>query len=178
MRKENHMRKIEYENKLRELGFPQIGSGIFSNVFAFPNNPDKAIKVGKDDDAWPSYIKWATEKGYAGKFAPKVDSLKFRDGFYVAIMERLIATMREIVYEGGDNSYQNRLYQSEIISRGGKAKDLIEFVTDLRDAGLTGDLHPGNVMVRKDGQIVVTDPVAYDNRPKPFRIKSGQITAA
>src|SRR6266436_6324281 len=87
------MPRIQYENNLRAKGFETIGHGLYANVFAKPNS-DKVVKVAALDN-WPTYIKWATKKGYAGKFAPKVDSLKFYDDFYVAIMERLVGTMHD-----------------------------------------------------------------------------------
>jgi|SRR5882724_4524028 len=171
------MSRIQYENSLRAKGFEDIGKGVYANVFAKPNS-DKVVKVA-NLDSWPTYIKWATENGYAGKFAPKVDSLKFHDDFYVATMERLVGTMHDFYHRA--SSIHNELYH-EITSwyvdeSTSEATDLIKFVTKLKAAKLTGDWHFGNVMVRKDGQIVITDPSARPFDGKPFRIKSGQITA-
>src|SRR6266446_8859484 len=171
------MPRTQYENNLRAKGFENIGHGLYANVFAKPNS-DKVIKVAALD-SWPTYIKWATEKGYAGKFAPRVDNLKFHDGFYVATMERLVGTIHDFYHRS--SSVHNELYD-EITSwyvdeSTSEAADLIKFVTKLKAAKLVGDWHFGNVMVRKDGQIVVTDPIARRFNEKPFRIKSGQITA-
>jgi hypothetical protein len=167
------MQRSEYENKLRALNFEPVGKGIYANVFAIPNT-DKVIKVARED-AWPDYIKWSTENGYAGKFAPKVYSLKFYDGWYVAIMERLVATIKE--FHGASEQYQQ--YSDHIqpyhLDEDGP-EDLLSFVKNLRDAGLAGDMHPGNVMVRKDGQIVVTDPTSRMFSSEPFRIKNGTFT--
>src|SRR6266446_4560025 len=170
------MPRIQYENNLRAKGFEDIGKGLYANVFAKPNS-DKVIKVAALD-SWPTYIKWAIQKGYAGKFSPKVYNLKFYDDFYVATMERLVGTMHDF---NRSSSIHNELY-NEITSwyvdeNTSEATDLIEFVTKLKAAKLVGDWHYGNVMVRKDGQIVVTDPIARRFNEKPFRIKSGQITA-
>jgi hypothetical protein len=173
------MQRIEYENKLRALNFEHLGKGLYANVFAIPNT-DKVIKVASND-AWPDYIKWSTENGYAGTFAPKVYSLKFQDGWYVAIMERLVETMKEFDL----NSDQYRHYRNHIMFRHyeipkhstkDKPVGLMEFVQNLRDAGLAGDMHPGNVMVRKDGQIVVTDPTSREFTSERFRIKNSAFT--
>jgi len=170
------MSRIQYENSLRAKGFEDIGKGLYANVFAKPNS-DKVVKVARLD-SWPTYIKWATAKGYAGKFAPKVYNLKFHDDFYVATMERLVGTIHDF---NEFDSIHNELYM-EITSwyvdeSTSEATDLIEFAIKLKAAKLTGDWHFGNVMVRKDGQIVITDPSARPFNGKLFRIKSGQITA-
>jgi len=173
------MQRSEYENKLRALNFEHLGKGMYANVFAIPNT-DKVIKVASND-AWPDYIKWATKNGYAGKFAPKVYSLKFHDGWYVAIMERLVDTMKNFRV----SSEQYQLYYDHVARRSsdiparsskGKPKDLIEFVHNLRDAGLANDLHQGNVMVRKDGQLVITDPSHGGFSSERFRIKNSAFT--
>ena len=129
------MQRSDYENKLRALNFDHLGKGMYANVFAIPNT-DKVIKVASND-AWPDYIKWATQNDYAGKFAPKVYSLKFHDGWYVAIMERLVETMKEFEV----NSEQYQLYRNVVQSyylnipkrsSKGKPKDLMQFVQNLR----------------------------------------------
>jgi hypothetical protein len=174
------MQQIEYANKLQKLGFELVGKGLYANVFAIPNT-DKVIKVASLD-GWPEYIRWSTKNGYAGKFAPKVDSLKFYESFYVAVMERLVDTMRGFE-DYGRTSDQFKLYKKVIQAwRWNKengndnegATELVQFMEKLREAGMTGDLHDGNVMVRKDGQIVVTDPVSYSNSEERFKIKSGK----
>src|SRR6266481_3438641 len=170
------MQQVQYENKLRAKGFNSIGRGLYANVFA-KDNSDKVVKVARLDN-WPSYIKWATNHGYAGTFAPKVESLKFYDGFYVAVMERLVGTLNEFK---GVTSIHHQLYSEITAWRNNDttsdATDLMEFATKLKLAGLAGDWHYGNVMVRKDGQIVVTDPTSKSFKENRFRIKYGQITA-
>lgn len=170
--RENHMRRSEYENKLAKLNFPLLGKGMYANVFAIPNT-DKVMKVARND-AWPVYIKWASENGHMGKFAPKVDSLKFFDGFYVAVMERLAGTMHdfEAFSTGHYKAYREAV--SYGWSRPKRPSRLGNYIQKLRDAGLAGDLHPGNVMVRKNGQIVVTDPTSREFDVEPFKIKSGK----
>lgn len=170
------MQKIEYENKLRARGYQLIGSGLYSNVFATPK-ADKVVKVG-DMDEWPAYILWATKSGYAGTFAPKVFSLKFHDNYYVALMERLVCTIAHIGGYGDQtarNSEQVQLYTTVIGNRdtSNEAIDFVAFVQDMRKAGHHGDLHDQNVMVRHDGQVVVTDPVSGSFSSSRFRIKSG-----
>jgi hypothetical protein len=179
------MNKSDYINKLQEKGFELLGRGLHSNVFAVPYT-DSVIKVGNADE-WPDYIQWSIQNGYNGKFAPKVSSLKFKDGYYVAIMERLVATISEIKNEIR-NSGKGGLYNNSITKlanevdkfrynpEGGiDAPELQDFVATLKKKRLANDLHDGNIMVRKDGQLVVTDPVSNSSSTAKFRIKNGEL---
>jgi hypothetical protein len=96
-------------------------------------------------------------------------------------MERLVDTMANF----SSSSEQYQLYYDHIARRSsdiparssnGKPKDLIEFVHRLRGAGMSNDLHRGNVMVRKDGQLVITDPTHREFSSERFRIKNGTFT--
>jgi hypothetical protein len=168
------MDMYEYEDKVRQLGAEEIGRGLYSKVFAIPYT-DKVLKIG-DMDEWPAYIEWAAKNGHMGKFAPKVFSLKFHNGFYVAIMERLVATMRDLESNGAKNSTQYRAWESVQSRRDPLATDYADYVNTLIKLHLgKDDLHDGNVMVRKDGSLVVTDPFSGRLSSQPFRIKSGSL---
>jgi hypothetical protein len=171
------MDREQYENKLAALGATKVGGGLFANVFAIPGT-DKVIKVARYDN-WPTYIKWATQNGHAGKFAPKVYSLKFYDDFYVAVMERLVATIGQIKDSAGASSQQVADYRNTVSWNGeDKSKapaELMAYLQALRDAHLADDLHDGNVMVRHDGQVVFTDPSSDQLQSNRFRIKSGTL---
>jgi hypothetical protein len=182
-----------YENTLGKLGYQKIGSGLYSNVFAKPNG-ERCIKVGQFDQ-WPHYARWAIEAGYAGNFAPKVYSLKYHDDFYVAVMERLVATMNDVqaasdyrcennslwhLYQGFYHAVDDWRETENAIEKNQLPDDLAElkiFASDLRAAGMTGDIHGGNVMVRKDGHLVVIDPSSRRSDQK-VRIKNGEVIAA
>jgi len=175
------MQMSKYLNKLRALGCEKIGSGLYSNVFAVPNT-DKVIKVASGD-RWPDYIHWATSNGYAGKFAPKVFSLKFyedsdlRGGiFYVAVMERLVDTINGMKSENMFHNEQVSLLYglTSWDNSTCEATDFVAFYNELRSAGLKNDLHGANVMVRKDGQLVITDPVSGEGSSR-FRIKNAEL---
>ncbi len=131
------------------------------------------IKVGGCDE-WPTYIKWAIQNGHSGKFAPKVYSLKFHDEFYVAIVERLVCTINQMIgeYHGAHRTDQARAYET-VWNDDCEAVDLVAYIKDLQHVGLSGDFHGGNFMIRSDGSIVVTDPVAASCTSDKFRIKSG-----
>jgi hypothetical protein len=174
----------KYENKLRHLGYQRLGSGLYSNVFAKPHS-DKAVKVGSID-SWPDYAKWLIEKGYSGTFGPKIYSLKFYEDFYVASMERLVDTVggMQADYDHISNP-PNDLWQMFRALRkwlGSYSPDELPqnpdfqaFMRELDEEGLAGDLHAGNVMIRKDGSLVVTDPSARHSHSR-FRIKNGTVS--
>jgi hypothetical protein len=145
------------------------------SVFSVPNK-DLVVKVA-ELDPWPDYILWAAQNGHMGKFAPKVYSLKFHSGFYVAVMERLVCTVRQMKYaDSGEyldiHPDQVQIYNNLQYPEDCEAKDLAAYVRQLRDIRLSGDLHDGNVMVRSDGQLVITDPCSGNNSSKRFRIKN------
>ena len=184
------MQQIEYQANLVARGCEKLGSGCYGAVYSIPGT-DKVIKVGSQDQ-WPDYIVWATRNGYAGNFAPKVYSLKFKSfeghEYYVAIMERLVCTIGQMKLDPDDNyrsvsAPQIKLH-SQIENWLGQpdadrspdlvqATDLLEYVKALRLAKFTGDCHSSNVMVRHDGSLVVTDPVSYSDTGTRFRIRSG-----
>jgi hypothetical protein len=174
-----------YVAGLLKRGYYQIGGGLFSQVFA-KKNSDYVIKVSYVIDKWPDYIEWAINHGYDGKFAPKVYSLKFYDGFYVAIMERLVCTIEEIERNGGRRTYQQWLcrairdwtgytYGSSDDNPAANATELEDFCRKLCHLGMNGDLHNGNVMIRKDGQIVIIDPCGKSSDTCRLRIKHSKV---
>lgn len=172
----------EFREFLENKGFKKLGSGLYSVVYAHPTNPDIAIKVG-EPDPWPDYAVWATENGYAGKFAPLVHSLKSYKGnghrdFYVAVMERLVDTIRGVREEYADHN-QSRLHNPFNVDgwelkRDDSRPDLQDFMHQMSNAGYSGDLHDGNIMVRKDGEIVITDPVSGYHKSNA-RIRKGEV---
>ncbi len=178
-----------YISKLYKRGFHKVGSGLFAVVLAKPGS-DRVIKVALASDMWPEYVEWATLNAYAGKFAPKVYSLKFHNGFYVAVMERLVCTLQELEKE--NNYSQNTQYHilAEAIkywsgySRYCKpdimpnCPDLQAFSEAAGESGMFEDLHGGNIMLRNDGQIVVTDPSSSMPTKPKLRIKGGNVIQA
>lgn len=170
----------QYHAWLLKHGFECIGGGVFSKVYAKPGS-DRCIKVAKAEDAWPAYILWAMRKRYTGTFAPKVYSLKFHHGYYVAVMERLVCTLQDIICDS-DDYYHHPGYTNQVrdFCRLGehkhpdKADKWIKFAKAANGANLLQDLHNGNFMLRKDGQLVLIDPASRFSPTRP-RIKAGYL---
>lgn len=173
-----------FANALEAKGYERIGSGAFSTVFALPKDDSKVIKIqhNPEKDGWINYIKWAHDADYTGKLAPKVYSYKFikskkpirsrkggEEGFGISLMERLDKTVREMPEE-----HESKVITPvfDIVIRNDKNKlahkilndvdpELEKFARNLRFRfGKNLDLHGGNFMCRKDGSLVLIDPIA------------------
>lgn len=179
-----------FMNALRGKGFEQLGSGYYSNVFAYPDS-DKVVKILRrpDTDGWLDYVKWAADKGYAGTFAPQVFSYKLmgkKKDFAVAVMERLEDTVSKAGEQHdahaitallhpamNDNKMAAKLLDTVNPGLAQFGKDLkVEFSKNL-------DTHNGNFMLRKDGSFVITDPVAgFPSKVSKLRLRRKDFTSA
>lgn len=171
---------------LEKRGFKTLGSGAFSTVLG-KDGSDRVIKVIRQADNWIDYIQWAAKKGEAGKFAPKVYSYKQIKGkkkdFSVAIMERLEYTfykapedhalkiLPELMYRANDNPMAASF--SDILAPG-----LRKYLEELNKDFNSHDFHPGNLMIRKDGSFVISDPVAGKQTSDYKRLKAGDFSPA
>lgn len=169
---------------LRRRGYHVLGQGLYSTVLAKPGS-QRVVKVNRSLDGWPDYMLWASKAGYAGTFAPKVYSFKFHGTWYVAVMERLEAT---IDATRCDNPRGYKIWQQLQRAISGWLADQKEldalvpgawcFATALRTSGIGAtDLHTQNFMLRHDGSVVCTDPVsvphcrATDSGSKRLRLR-------
>lgn len=174
---------------LGKKGYKYLGSGAYSTVMG-KEGSDKVLKILRqpDDDGWLPYVKWASVNGYAGNFAPKVYSYKYIKGrgenFALASMERLEDTKLhglKVVANLADNSTCNDDQTAK------KALDVVtpglsDFMAHLikefpvKESHI--DLHGGNFMARKNGSIVVVDPVATPPKVNRRRLKAGDFSPA
>ena len=161
-----------FRKALEKKGFVRLGGGNFSTVLGHPKS-DRVIKITTNlTDNWLDYVVWGTQKGYAGTFTPKVFSYKKiagrEDEFAVAVMEKMEETLYRVDTRS-DNAVVLGLFQLATDSKNLMAKCLLEevspglgtFSEDLRKTFRRSlDLHGGNLMVRADGSVCITDPVA------------------
>lgn len=172
-----------FEYKLSKRGFKRLGSGCFSTVYHHPSS-DKVIKVTRNQDNWIEYIKWASENGYAGKFAPKVFSFKnFNDNFSVAVMEKLDKCMTQVDRSSKHYVTYSLLGLTEGNETASSVVDLLEpgiakFLNHFHKKWDGWDMHRENVMVKGD-RIVIVDPLAGRlTKEFPKRLRSKDLLAA
>lgn len=157
---------------LTKRGFQKLGSGAYGHVLGHPKS-DKVIKILRrpSQDGWLDYIRWAKKHNFLGTFAPKVTSYKYiknKDGdFGVAVMERLDKTLYHVdrkhdarfIQEAMMHSLNGNGLAGKFLSVAKPGSD--EFIQSfLRAFGREGgDFHAGNWMTRKDGTLVLIDPL-------------------
>lgn len=187
-----------FVHKLKKKGFKVLGSGAYSTVLG-KDGSDKCIKVCRriEQDGWLDFIKWSSDNGYAGTFAPKVTSYKWvnartkedgkQSGFGLAVMEKLDTTLRHLDYTD-DHSMIEPLIERAV--RGSTLASLLadeiapgigKFVTDFseRFKGRSFDLHGGNIMLRK-GKVVLVDPLpgGEESFSKRVRLRARDFSLA
>lgn len=164
----------EFVEALQKKGWERIGGGAYSYVMGKPGS-DKVMKISKSqwDGGWMEYIKWATENGFAGTFAPKVYSWKKIKGkecdFSICSMERLDKVFSEYDHKGEVYAAYN-LFSLQVQKgneTAGLLSDLLypglgtfnaKFKKRFERSGL--DIHRENFMTRKDGGFVCIDPIS------------------
>jgi hypothetical protein len=172
-----------YGEWLIKRGYGRLGSGCFSTVYA-KGDSDRVIKVTRENqDNWIDYIHWSAKKGYCGNFAPRVYSWKkYPSGFSVAVVERMEKTLSKadkddvglvvsLMYPVLRGNLMASVYMDDL--QPGSAR----FFQDLVAMNYTGDLGGGNMMVRKDGSLCVTDPVCGRSELSINRLRSKDFTS-
>lgn len=156
------------------LNFKVLGTGHFAAVYSHPLLPNKAIKVGfKKEDSGAAYAAWCRDnQGRVG--VPTIHEINRHTACYTVVMDKLSK------FIGGEGrGYDETFKHFEIACRalynyagGGYAWDekssaLINTMRDIRSyfIGIAYfDLHEDNVMVDKNDDLVITDPVSWSRR--------------
>ena len=169
---------------LYRRGFGTLGTGKFSVVMA-QGKSDRCVKIclGFDDsdgdasaDRWCEYMLWAQANGYAGTFAPKLYSLHcFEDGLYTAVIERLWKTVSVVhgkereEYNTASQGLQSPFFKAYPGARG-------DFYRALRkEFPCYLDLRNENWMIRRNGDLVLTDPIASQGSRYSMRLRSRDL---
>lgn len=150
----------------KDCGFEFLGNGFFSAAFKHEMLPQKVIKIGfKKEDSGAAYAAWCRmNQGRIG--VPVIHGIARHAGCYSVVLDELTT----LAY--GDRSKAMTQYNLALATIGGTdadfwddfSMDLKQTVHDIRaffkDIA-SFDLHIGNVMVDRNGNIVITDPVSY-----------------
>lgn len=150
----------------KDCGFEFLGNGFFSAAFKHEMLPQKVIKIGfKKEDSGAAYAAWCRmNQGRIG--VPVIHGIARHAGCYSVVLDEL----KVLAY--GDRCIATKQYNLALSTIGGTdvdfwddfSMDLKQTVHDIRaffkDIA-SFDLHIGNVMVDRNGNIVITDPVSY-----------------
>lgn len=156
-------------NSLREAivkrGFTSLGKGCFSQVYVHEKFPDVVIKVGRLNDGGmeDGFLKYAdfiksskTTNSLAVRIFHTQVVTKEGQGSYFAVIERCYAAP-SYNHVSAVTSAAN-FVKGRTFNISGRSKRAINFLSKLAKLGDL-DVHGDNVMMRKCGQLVVTDPL-------------------
>lgn len=148
-----------------KLGFTILGAGYYSMVFSHPSCPSKAIKLCVKREQDPSETYYTLCRAKPSLHRPAVYDMQVSGNYMVAVIDKL----KPMNYEAMQ-VYNNNLDWSERVnSKHPAAIDLRESIELLGPAGYYVDLHSHNVMMNKNGHVVITDPFSDNNSPEKSR---------
>jgi hypothetical protein len=144
-----------------------LGSGCFSSVWADPESEFHVIKCG-GGDVWANYAAYCIDNP-ENEHLPRINFLKVVNGRYVAQIERL----HSVDGAKGPDGKQIGAW-CMIMGCADKSHDSWDYLRNVHDhplwhtlydinekIGRTRDLsYRHNMMMRSDGTLVVTDPIA------------------
>lgn len=153
----------------RHAGFEFLGSGYFSAAFSNDALPGRVVKVGfKKEDSGAAYAAFC--KAHQGlKGIPNVYAVQRHSHCYTVVLDHL-----KDFTVANETAEQYAQYKTicELVQHDGHINEddhegpLAETCNKIRAffKGIASfDIHRGNVMVDKHGDLVITDPVSYSN---------------
>ena len=166
-----------FQDKLSNLGWNELGDGLYSTVYT---NPKKSyvLKVNKISDlGFESFAQFV--KKHPNKHFPKIGDVKkvrySKENYYIYCIEKLYpinpySTARSIAnaidiafYRWDGNSVKDSFKgNGRYIKFFQQHPSLLSAIKLLVNKfGENNDIHPDNIMQRKDGTIVIIDPYAW-----------------
>ncbi|QEG12914.1 putative protein kinase [Klebsiella phage vB_KpnP_Sibilus] len=153
----------------RHAGFEFLGSGYFSAAFSNDALPGRVVKVGfKKEDSGAAYAAFC--KAHQGlKGIPNVYAVQRHEHCYTVVLDHL---KEFTVANQTEEQYAQYKTICELVQHDGHINEddhegaLAETCNKIRTffKGIASfDIHRGNVMVDKHGDLVITDPVSYSN---------------
>ncbi|URX37671.1 hypothetical protein FNPHOIGM_00034 [Dickeya phage DchS19] len=153
----------------RHAGFEFLGSGYFSAAFSNDALPGRVVKVGfKKEDSGAAYVAFC--KAHQGlKGIPNVYAVQRHEHCYTVVLDHL----KEFNLRS-QTAAQQEQYNTicELVQHDGNINEddhsgpLADTCNKIREffKGIASfDIHSGNVMIDKHGDLVITDPVSYSN---------------
>jgi hypothetical protein len=165
--------KVRHQEVLPELikffkeeGWSFSGSGFFSAVFV---RKGLALKVGlKTEDSGATYAAWCR----ANQGRPAVPTIYAIEKFrrcYVVLMERCFPLYKDIPSSRDPRVHAECAMLTAVIDgaepvAGFPATLTAKSIRAFFEGIATFDLHTGNVMLDRMGEVVITDPVSVSHR--------------
>lgn len=161
--------RTQFEKDLcKKRNMKQLGEGAFATVYG---NRARAVKIGRADEYGNErYLQYLSRASKYPKnpFFPKIFSIKvYRKGtdspYMVVEMERLqrpksawttASIMESFICDNDAVKVMEGMFTKRA------SKQLLEVNSVLKKHRYDLDIHDDNIMVRKNGQLVITDPVA------------------
>jgi len=156
---------------LEDNGFYELGSGFFSSVYGH-DNLDIAIKLVDDDHNYIKYINFYAKYGRQNPHLPRIYKYKKVGNVEIVITEKLypLSENQEDLFQVilkfkrylmNPNNYDEYYVNNVVNYFIDEYSDLAQIIIDLyKIFGKNNiDIHQDNIMQRKDGTLVITDPV-------------------
>lgn len=155
------------DDAMDKAGFKLLGDGNFSIVVKHEAAPGYVIKIViRDNDSAPAYMAWC--RAHPGPHVPRIHHLQRQGRYVVAVLDELrqMDTERTQIYDLYLDRYLERVNDH---SANKVAQDIRKFFKDAADF----DLHPANVMMDLNGELVITDPLSYSDSEKSRALRTG-----
>ena len=162
-----------YRDTMTEAGFEFLGAGYFSAAFSHRLVPERAFKVGfKKEDSGAAYAAFCRANQHRPGI-PKVHAVERHQACYTVVLDLLTefsttevskevwgqyAMVRDIIECGNGTKWESHRTEA-----GNTLCDTALAIYEFFDGIASFDLHVGNVMLDKRGELVITDPVSYSH---------------
>lgn len=162
------------KERLEDMGFTLLGHGHFSAAYSHKLLGDKVIKVGfKKEDSGAAYAAFCRmNQGKVG--IPTIHDIQRHAGCYTVVLDKLRSIQTDEWEDVADTHWVDEQFDCarQVIQYGLCPSNYEDFETDelaktcaeIRKffEGIADfDMHSGNAMVDKDGNLVITDPVSF-----------------
>ena len=161
---------------LHERGNTCIGAGMFSAVMEPRSSRTKVIKVGTDvRDACLLYYKLTQTKLKNNPYVPKIYRLSIQDNYYICELEKLydnnknndrfiVDKLSKQLDRAINNGFSSKKLFKILYKKGLEDycdSNLFDVIHELQkhNDDIAADLGGDNVLFRKNGQMVFSDPI-------------------
>jgi hypothetical protein len=179
-----HHGVVAIQHQLKHGDWTKLGEGHFSSVWLHPEYPEYAVKLcHRERDSWPFFAKYCMDNEDnedVNFILPKIHSFHKiqKRGLYVALLDKLepisdtngffsddlklsgvdAKLLRSISRPFG-SSLGYGLCNEQILDN--RYMTAAEYIYDDLMVFCSMDLHAGNIMMDKDKNLIVTDPVSF-----------------